>query len=612
MPRASMVPLADAIKVVEDYIQHFEKQPYPAYTSHVWKNMSKSLQGRWNPHNVYVNVRQNRRSIVSIACANKGIQFDNDSAHCNPNNTTLNSTVIDSDNFDITEEEYDFEKEAAGLENFKVRLTNGEWKSMLEPPVQYGDRKYPILKRGAWTDTLALAIFQQTQLPCAFVFKNSKIYLTPGSLHFMRIKRHCKSKTCGNQLFCYIDKDPGDDDFDIILKTRDTIYENHEDIKRPLRGLKRQQVGKAVFYEGCGNWQKREVVKDTQFGQRIPMHIPNLEVLRQAKMEYVNKQLLVQPSDGKDIVNTIEKMKNIAPYHGFVHEVKRDKFYVSFGTPAQLHAYKQYCKTVQPNSTLSVDGTGSIVKPLIRYDGSQSGHIFLYSIVINFDGTTLSVYDLLTESQETDVFWWWLNHWQKLGAPKPTFAVCDSSRALLNGISLSFNHQTIKTYIETCFLYAIRSTEYYYRPPVNTYIRLDVAHLMAMIRRWKCIKNMRHTVVRQFFFYCVALMCDCQTIDEFRDVFSLTCTVALHAFQDSKIQIIRNGTVNDARKKLETYIANRNFAFQNEDNVADGDEMCYGDNKEDVEATNRSRIKDWINKIRSQSEITESLLNVNK
>lgn len=116
-------------------------------------------------------------------------------------------------------------------------------------------------------------------------------------------------------------------------------------------------------------------------------------------------------------------MNRSAPYYGFIHEVKRDKFFVAFSTPAQLHAYKQYCRTMKNLSSISIDGTGSIVKPLLREDGSPSDHIFLYSVIINFDKTTLSVYDMLTESQDTDIIWWWLKHWQKLDAPKPRQAM---------------------------------------------------------------------------------------------------------------------------------------------------------------------------------------------
>lgn len=281
----------------------------------------------------------------------------------------------------------------------------------------------------------------------------------------------------------------------------------------------------------------------------------------------MNKKLGVEPSDGQDIVNTIEQMKYKVPYHGFIHEVKRDKFFVSYSTSSQLYAYKKYLNKMKKNSVIQVDGTGSIIKPLTRYDGSKLGHIFLYSITINFNGTTLSVHDMLTENQDTNTLLGWLNQWQRLGAPKPATAVCDSSRALLNSLSLAFNYQTIKACTETCFLYSSKNNEYYYRSTINTYIRIDVAHLMNMVRKWTCFKNMRHKTVRRFYLYALALMVDSQKLEQFSEIFLLTCTVAFHEFYDTKIETIIGETVIDAKKKLETCIENRQFSMHIEENI---------------------------------------------
>lgn len=363
--------------------------------------MSNELNRRWSAFNVYVNVSQNRMDILSTALSNKGIPFYNDT------DVTCNSTMNLSTN-NNHENLSEFETELHDLDEFKIHITNEEWKQMKGPIMQYNEnRTYPILQPGVWTDILSLALYYQMELPCAFVFKHSKIYESSGSLHYLRIIRHCKSKTCRNPIFCYLqllDKNPGDTDFDLTVKTRDTIWDNkHEDVKRPFRGLRCQKIRQEVFYQGCGNWQKSQIAVDTKFGHRVGPHIPNLNVLRQAKTEYVNKKLGVEPSDGQDIINTIEQMKYKVPYHGFIHEVKRDKFFFSFSTSSQLYAYKKYLNKIKKNSVIQVDGTGSIIKPLTHYDGSKSGHTFLYSITINFNGTTLSVHDMLTENQDTNI-----------------------------------------------------------------------------------------------------------------------------------------------------------------------------------------------------------------
>lgn len=151
----------------------------------------------------------------------------------------MNLSTLSNNHENLSEFETD---EIHDLDEFKIHITSEEWKQMKGPIMQYENRTYPILQPGVWTDILSLALYYQMELPCAFVFKHSKIYESSGSLHYLRITGHCKSKTCRNPIFCYLDKNPGDTDFDLTVKTRDTMWDNkHEDVKRPLQGLRRQK-----------------------------------------------------------------------------------------------------------------------------------------------------------------------------------------------------------------------------------------------------------------------------------------------------------------------------------------------------------------------------------
>ena len=165
---------------------------------------------------MYINVTQNRRNIMTIACANKNMPFI---PFISKNKITMDDTTLDNSTLNNNENSfYEFEPETAGLDEFKVRITNNEWKQMQAPDVVYKDnRKYPILRPNVWTDILAVDIDRQLEHPCAFSLKNFKIY-NNASKHYMTIIGYCKSKKCGNKLFCYLNEDPGDNDFDIIIK----------------------------------------------------------------------------------------------------------------------------------------------------------------------------------------------------------------------------------------------------------------------------------------------------------------------------------------------------------------------------------------------------------
>lgn len=192
MPRRSTVSLEERIALVEKYIDNFKKKPYPISTANIWKLMSNELNGRWSAFNVYVNVSQNQMGILSTALSNKEIPFYNDT------DVTCNFTMNLSTN-NNHENLSEFETELHDLDEFKIYITSEEWKQMKGPIMQYNEnRTYPILQPGVWTDILSLALYYQMELPCAFVFKHSKIYESSGSLHYLRITGHCKSKTCRN------------------------------------------------------------------------------------------------------------------------------------------------------------------------------------------------------------------------------------------------------------------------------------------------------------------------------------------------------------------------------------------------------------------------------
>lgn len=76
-------------------------------------------------------------------------------------------------------------------------------------------------------------------------------------------------------------------------------------------------------------------------------------------------------------------------------------------------------KIKKQKSTIAIDSTSSICKKILYENGRTSGHIFLYSMVINFDRYTLSVHQLLTDDQSTVLLEFWIKNWIRMGAPKP-------------------------------------------------------------------------------------------------------------------------------------------------------------------------------------------------
>ncbi|XP_077257738.1 uncharacterized protein LOC143894932 [Temnothorax americanus] len=162
-------------------------------------------------------------------------------------------------------------------------------------------------------------------------------------------------------------------------------------------------------------------------------------------------------------------------------------------------------------------------------------------------------------------------------------------------MSLAFNNQTIKSYVADQFAIVSGTSQI---SKFSTYIRVDVAHLIHAVSRWKCFEKVNHACIREFFIRCVALMVDAETFEEFRELIFLTIIVAVNDYEDSII-------VRNARKKLETCIAMATKIID----IPDRD-----DNLEDVESIledvhhdrDITSVRNWIDGIlESAKKITQ-------
>lgn len=187
-----------------------------------------------------------------------------------------------------------------------------------------------------------------------------------------------------------------------------------------------------------------------QIGEIEPPNMYKSSIFNQAKKEYVDSELNVELTDGWDLIRTIEKMMTTPPYAESIQAVGSNPFFVFYMTTPQLHAYNEYCR-LQKWSFINIDTTGSIIRTIKRSDNTETGHVFLSAIVINFDKTTLIVCQMISERHTTEFIEFWLRTWIRNGALKPKEAVSDYSRALLSAMSLAFNSQTIKSYVADQF-----------------------------------------------------------------------------------------------------------------------------------------------------------------
>lgn len=84
------------------------------------------------------------------------------------------------------------------------------------------------------------------------------------------------------------------------------------------------------------------------------------------------------------------------------------------------------------------------------------------------------------------------------GVSAPQESVCDFSMALLGAITRTFcGGMTVRTYVESCLeILTYKKTA---NPQLSCFVRIDIAHLIKMISRWKCWKGSKSHHLKEFF-----------------------------------------------------------------------------------------------------------------
>ena len=263
--------------------------------------------------------------------------------------------------------------------------------------------------------------------------------------------------------------------------------------------------------------------------------------------ECKDKELGVDQKDGNDPVNILRKLKYRPTYIGSILFIGADEFQLQYLLTEQTCFYKEFCRLLKANATVCLDSTVSLVTSVNSVDYIKAPTIFLFEIVVNFNGITLSVGQMLSAKLDTNTILFWLNNWLIQVGIIPKQAVVDYSKALLGGISFAFNTMSLKSYVRACFLSLINPQNV--GGPAATFISIDVAHLMAIFCRLKCF-NTDNKAVKDFFIRCVALMVSCEDFLRFQEILLLTLTISIHSYDGEILNSSEPSPAEKARLKL--------------------------------------------------------------
>ncbi|CAG5073400.1 Similar to NOF: 120.7 kDa protein in NOF-FB transposable element (Drosophila melanogaster) [Cotesia congregata] len=433
------------------------------------------------------------------------------------------------------------------------------------------------LRQRVWTDILSFEFWKQYRLKCAFVFKKGSIQINGG--YYAIMQGQCKSKSCKNPVFGYIEKDPGDiGSVTVRFQCRDTRFDQHEDCKRPLQNERRDILRKDVKEKGVlgsRNQVANDLLKpgDTQ----CPVLFSD-NVLYQLKKESTEQQFGIKPEDRRDLIRTIQNMKDDPVYIDSILQIGDGPFFTFYLSSSQLHCYKEYRASISEIHQL----------PSMLREESQS------------------IYQMLSEIHDTDIIYLWLTRWLRLKVNKPKEIVCDGARALLNATCLTFNSYTLSNYIKLCFKTAQSNTK---TNSITTYIRLDTAHFMHTVSTCDCWKSVVHKSVKSFYMYCIGLLVDSKDFKSFERLPILILIVANVDCEDSVVNYDNEEiTPLKARQILENLISAEKsnvFIDEIEEKIKDIDfdqnkSNLLNDDKS-VEIIEIDKITSWVKELETQS-----------
>lgn len=222
----------------------------------VWEKLSKELGGNVLPKSLYTHMLQDRNGLqTKLKSLFFGID-DGINENKKPNNINVDSDLSLTNNTILLKND----------EEFKISIPYDTYRKIRPEQKVYKDggkyRNYSVIKPHEWTDVINDTLLKTHKLPCNFIYKRVKVYTDISrSNHFIDFKAQCNDRSCGVNLTGWSDKKPNEGEpLLITVLTINTKGQEHQHTtKRPLKGIKRKNVGQELENNLACNWRRDNV-----------------------------------------------------------------------------------------------------------------------------------------------------------------------------------------------------------------------------------------------------------------------------------------------------------------------------------------------------------------
>lgn len=570
----------------------------------IWTILSAELDGKIAPKSIYINILLNRNGWQTKLREIYDIKIYE-------NNDHNNVEVSDNDSSSSSSSSLNTDSKR---KLFKVKIPYDLYRTILPEKNVYKDgkkfRTYEVLKPFMWTDVVNDAFINAHRLPCNFIYKRGKVFRSSKcSKHFVTFQAHCKD--CGAKLSGWSDHEPEEGEpLIIIISTNDTRGEEQKHTtKRPLKGNKRLSVGSDMVKDLASNWRRNNVI-DVEYVRISPPNLYNLQTLRKAKQEYRDKKLGIKY---KCPIESLVEFKHNSKHSGSIHSIGIDPFFAHYWTNHQISIYKDLSNDY---IKLSIDATGSLIKKQKRTSLELlTANIFLYEGIISTNYGNIPVTQMISEKHDTLTIFNWLASWMAARLRPPNEVICDNSRALLAAISRAFfKGGNINSYINHVFdLLTERKKEI-----PETYIRLDVAHMINIFCRIKCLSGITNKNLKEFYVRGFRLLLTSEDLDSFKKILENLMTIMLSETDGwtndnapTPSEIAREYILN-LIKGINTIDSSTNTIFTNfDDNDVDSSDIADNDDDDADNKDNDSAISVFLGNIKKES-LKNSLIQGNR
>lgn len=562
MPRQPILCVDKIFESLKDLNFFNEENHVVRLSDPVWRTAERILNGKLSVKYLYLYFSQNRNKILERFKEKHSIPINkNSSLDSADTSNRSNSSINDSNtsNWSMSS--------PCRLKPWRtiVYVDSVIWQELFHYGFQHESSNKSEIGKPGWTDVIYNEIWTQLKLPCCFAFKSAKINCNPGDI-FLKIKGRCSE--CGALFNAYSMEQPDNAKAKMAVHvstydTRDIMHTK----KRHLRKVERNRIIKDLRATSAYAWRRQKANEIMSFGDVEPAHLYSETVLRKAKQ--IDNDERLNLGKVSDPIHSILQLKYKPEFAGTIREIGLDKFFVIYFSPEQLFLYQRYNRKIDKTGMLSIDATGSLIRNIKKPDGSMQ-FLYLYQAVIPFKGKILPVLQMVSEKHDTNILSYWLREWLRCGGSCPKEVVIDYSFALLNAVALSFNNCDLNTYVENCMI-VLQDTNYTNIP--KCIIRIDIAHLIKMVCRWKCFQN-THPRVKDFFVRCIGILSTTTTFANFKQICLDILIVAFSEMEDINNPDDNILTCFNAQQRLLSMIKTQEMQYEDirgecEDDVLD-------------------------------------------